>query len=49
MLIADDQGMVRTGLRSLLEGEDDISVVAEASDGVAADRRDPAHVARTSC
>ena len=36
VLIADDQGMVRTGLRSLLEGEDDISVVAEAPDGEAA-------------
>ncbi len=36
VLIADDQGMVRSGLRSLLEGEDDISVVAEAADGVAA-------------
>jgi DNA-binding NarL/FixJ family response regulator len=42
VLIADDQGMVRAGLRSLLEGEDDISVVAEAADGeeaVAATRR----------
>jgi DNA-binding NarL/FixJ family response regulator len=42
VLIADDQGMVRAGLRSLLESEDDISVVAEAPDGgaaVAATRR----------
>ena len=33
VLIADDQGMVRAGLRSLLEGEADIDVVAEAADG----------------
>jgi DNA-binding NarL/FixJ family response regulator len=40
--IADDQGMVRAGLRSLLSGERDIEVVAEASGGeqaVAAVRR----------
>ncbi len=36
VLIADDQGMVRAGLRSLLEGEEDISVVAEVGDGEAA-------------
>lgn len=33
VVIADDQGMVRAGLRSLLEGEADIDVVAEAADG----------------
>lgn len=33
LVLADDQGMVRSGLRSLLEGEPDIEVVAEASDG----------------
>jgi DNA-binding NarL/FixJ family response regulator len=40
--IADDQGMVRAGLRSLLEAQPDIDVVAEAADGeqaVAAARR----------
>ncbi|CAN5561047.1 response regulator transcription factor [soil metagenome] len=33
VLIADDQSMVRTGLRSLLEGEPEIEVIAEAGDG----------------
>lgn len=33
VVIADDQGMIRAGLRSLLEGEPDIDVVGEASDG----------------
>ena len=32
-LIADDHGIVREGLRRLLEAEPDISVCAEASDG----------------
>jgi len=42
VLVADDQGMIRAGLHSLLEEEPDISVVAEAADGleaVAAARR----------
>jgi DNA-binding NarL/FixJ family response regulator len=33
VVVADDQGMVRTGLRSLLEGEPGIEVVGEAADG----------------
>jgi DNA-binding NarL/FixJ family response regulator len=36
VLIADDQSMVRAGFRMLLGGEDDIEVVAEASDGLEA-------------
>jgi DNA-binding NarL/FixJ family response regulator len=42
VVIADDQGMIRSGLRSLLQGEPGIRVVAEAADGrqaVAAVRR----------
>jgi len=35
VLIVDDHEMVRTGLRQLLETENDIKVVGEASDGVA--------------
>ncbi|KIH99721.1 LuxR family transcriptional regulator [Streptomonospora alba] len=33
VVLADDQTLVRAGFRSMLEGEDDISVVAEADDG----------------
>ncbi|MDA0136622.1 response regulator [Solirubrobacter deserti] len=36
VLIADDQALLRGGLRAILEAEDDIEVVAEASDGVEA-------------
>ena len=36
VLVADDQAMVRSGLRLLLSNEPDIEVVAEAADGVAA-------------
>ncbi|MER6075614.1 response regulator transcription factor [Streptomyces sp. NPDC001817] len=36
VVIADDQEMVRMGFRLILEGQDDISVVGEASDGVEA-------------
>ena len=34
VLIADDQAMIRTGLRLILEDDPDIEVVAEAVDGV---------------
>jgi DNA-binding NarL/FixJ family response regulator len=33
VILADDQVLVRAGFRSLLDNEDDIEVVAEASDG----------------
>jgi DNA-binding NarL/FixJ family response regulator len=33
ILLADDQALIRSGIRSLLEAEDDIQVVAEAADG----------------
>src|SRR5436309_12810616 len=33
ILIADDHAVVRSGLRSILETEDDIEVVGEAADG----------------
>ena len=33
VLIADDQAMIRTGLRKILEAEPDLEVVAEAADG----------------
>lgn len=36
VLIADDQDLVRLGLRTLLESEDDLSVVGEAADGLRA-------------
>ncbi|MEU6407325.1 response regulator transcription factor [Microbispora sp. NPDC046933] len=36
VLIADDQEMVRRGLRRILESQPDIQVVCEAADGVAA-------------
>jgi DNA-binding NarL/FixJ family response regulator len=36
LVIADDQGMVRAGFRSLLEAEPDLEVVGEAADGQAA-------------
>jgi DNA-binding NarL/FixJ family response regulator len=42
VVIADDQGMVRAGFRSLLESEPDIEVVGDAADGeqaIAAVRR----------
>jgi DNA-binding NarL/FixJ family response regulator len=33
ILLADDQALIRSGIRALLEAEDDVEVVAEATDG----------------
>ncbi|NGO72288.1 response regulator [Streptomyces boncukensis] len=38
VLVADDQRLVRAGLRAIIDDEDDIEVVGEAADGVAAVR-----------
>jgi len=43
VLLADDHGIVRRGLRSLLETEPGLEVVAEASDGLEALRLCAAH------
>ena len=42
--IADDQPLVRAGLRSIFDYADDITVVAEAGDGRAA-----VEIGRASC
>ncbi len=36
VVLADDQSLIRAGLRALLDAEDDLAVVGEARDGVAA-------------
>src|SRR5262249_8193315 len=41
--LADDQALVRAGFRALLDGEDDISVVAEAADNEKAVKLTQAH------
>ena len=33
VLLVDDQALIRSGIRALLEAEDDIEVIAEAADG----------------
>ena len=47
VLLADDHAVVRQGLRTFLDLQEDIEVVAEAGDGEAARRRRRAHEART--
>lgn len=37
VLVADDQALIRSGFRMILESEDDIEVVAEAADGLEAE------------
>ena len=44
VFLADDHVAMRTGLRMLLDGESDISVVGEASDGEGAIEIGRAHV-----
>jgi DNA-binding NarL/FixJ family response regulator len=39
ILLVDDQPLLRMGFRLILEGEDDLSIVGEASDGAEAVRR----------
>ena len=34
LLIADDQALVRAGFRMILDAEDDLEVVGEATDGL---------------
>ena len=48
ILVADDHGIVRSGIRLLLERQPGIEVVAEAADGVEA-RRAGARVAGPIC
>jgi DNA-binding NarL/FixJ family response regulator len=43
VLIADDHGIVRSGLRLLIERQSDMKVIAEADDGVAALESTQAH------
>jgi DNA-binding NarL/FixJ family response regulator len=38
VILADDQALVRTGFRMILDGADDVEVIGEASDGAAAVR-----------
>ena len=38
VLVADDQALIRSGFKMILESEDDIEVIAEASDGAEAQR-----------
>ena len=43
VVVADDQALIRSGFRMILESEDDIEVIAEAADGAEAERRAAEH------
>jgi DNA-binding NarL/FixJ family response regulator len=45
VVLADDQDLIRGGLRAILDAEDDIDVVAEVADGYAAARAAVDHTA----
>ncbi|MEA2330097.1 MAG: hypothetical protein QOH58_235 [Thermoleophilaceae bacterium] len=45
VVLADDQDLIRGGLRAILDAEEDIEVVAEASNGAAAARAAADHAA----
>ena len=47
ILIADDHGIVRGGLKLLIDRQPDMEVVAEAEDGVEAVRARAADASRT--
>ena len=47
VLLADDQALIRSGIRALLDAEDDIEVVAEAANGGAAGSPWTRHAHRT--
>ena len=49
VLLVDDQALVRTGFRMVLEAEPDIEVVGEAADGEPGRRQRRAPRSRTSC
>ena len=49
VLIADDHGIVRSGLRMLIERQPDMEVVAEAEDGVRRSSRPRSTARRSPC
>ena len=49
MLLVDDQALLRTGFRMVLDAQPDIEVVGEAGDGAEALRLVAGRCARTWC
>ena len=49
VLIADDQALVRAGFKMILDAEDDLDVIGEASDGARGGRARRAGSSPTSC